>query len=293
MDSRHHRRKLYAYQVSTGTRQADLDIALDSNNGLPTGVWSNGTTIWVADFDDDKLYAYLLTDGTRQSTLDINITDNLSLQGIWSDGITIWVAQGLTTDPKILAYSMDDGSRIASRDFSLPAQPGSQRRPASGPTARPCGRADNAQNKVYAFNMPPSNDARLSSLTVSPRDIIGFDADRNVYALGVDSTVTQVTISATASHNGATVAISPRDTSSDAGHQVTLSAGVNDVDFIVTAEDGNTQNNYRVVIGRGVTNAYGWKAQDDLDGLKAAGNEAPWAIWGNATTIWVLDSTTL
>ena len=151
---------------------------------------------------------------------------------------------------------------------------------------------DNGQNKVFAFNMPPSNDARLSSLTVSPRDIIGFDADRNVYALGVDSTVTQVTISATASHNGATVAIFPRDASSDAGHQVTLSTGVNTVDFIVTAEDGDTQNNYRVVIGQGVTNAYGWKAQDDLDGLKAAGNEAPWAIWGNATTIWALDSAT-
>ena len=151
--------------------------------------------------------------------------------------------------------------------------------------------SDWMNDKVYAFNMPPSNDATLSTLTVSPRDIIGFDTDRNVYALGVDNnTVAQVTISATASHNGATVAISPRDTSSDAGHQVTLSAGVNDVNFIVTAEDGNTRKGYRVVIGRGVTAAYGWKAEDDLDGLKVAGNEAPWAIWGNATTIWVLDS---
>ena len=34
--------------------------------------------------------------------------------------------------------------------------------------------ADYNDHKVYAYNMPPSNDTRLSGLTVSPRDIIGF-----------------------------------------------------------------------------------------------------------------------
>ena len=282
--------KLFAYLVSNGTRQAASDISLHSDNELANGVWSNGTTIWVGDGDDKKLYAYLLADSSRQQSEEIDVASNLSPKGFWSDDTTMWVVEGVTGAPKILAYSMDDGTRIASRDFDTLA---------TAEVSEPVGlwsdgesmwTTDSFLAKVFAFNMPPSNDARLSSLTVSPRDIIGFDTDRNVYALGVDSTVSQVTISATASHGGATVAISPRDTSSDAGHQVTLSAGVNDVNFIVTAEDGNTRKGYRVVIGRGVTAAYGWKAEDDLDGLKVAGNEAPWAIWGNATTIWVLDS---
>ena len=281
---------LFAYLVSNGTRQAASDISLHSDNELANGVWSNGTTIWVGDGDDKKLYAYLLADSSRQQSEEIDVASNLSPKGFWSDDTTMWVVEGVNGAPKILAYSMDDGTRIASRDFDTLA---------TAEVSEPVGlwsdgesmwTTDSFLAKVFAFNMPPSNDARLSSLTVSPRDIIGFDTDRNVYALGVDSTVSQVTISATASHSGATVAISPRDTSSDAGHQVTLSAGVNDVNFIVTAEDGNTRKGYRVVIGRGVTAAYGWKAEDDLDGLKVAGNEAPWAIWGNATTIWVLDS---
>ena len=282
--------KLFAYLVSNGTRQAASDISLHSDNELANGVWSNGTTIWVGDGDDKKLYAYLLADSSRQQSEEIDVASNLSPKGFWSDDTTMWVVEGVNGAPKILAYSMDDGTRIASRDFDTLA---------TAEVSEPVGlwsdgesmwTTDSFLAKVFAFNMPPSNDAKLSSLTVSPRDIIGFATDRNVYALGVDSTVTQVTISATASHNGATVAIFPRDISSDAGHQVTLSAGVNDVNFIVTAEDGDTQKNYRVVIGQGVTGAYGWKAQDDLDGLKAAGNEAPWAIWGNATTIWALDS---
>ena len=287
--------KLYAYQVSNGARQASLDLDLHTDNYNSTGLWSDGTTVWVADFSDRKLYAYLLVGGTRQESRDIAIPGVLGPIGIWSDDITIWVTHYNLRG--IEAYNLDDGSRRASRDFNTPATAGVTTAAGIWSDGETMWMADtssetpdSSSEKVFAFNMPPSNDATLSGLTVSPRDIIGFATDRNVYALGVDSTVTQVTISATASHNGATVAISPRDTSSDAGHQVTLSAGVNDVNFIVTAEDGNTRKGYRVVIGRGVTAAYGWKAEDDLDGLKVAGNEAPWAIWGNATTIWVLDS---
>ena len=146
-----------------------------------------------------------------------------------------------------------------------------------------------AEIAVKGSAVSASDDATLSALTVSPRDIIGFAANRVKYSVGVASTVTQVTISATPNHSGATAVISPADASSDAGHQVTLAAGVNTVIIVVTAEDTTTVNSYQVVIGQGVTDTYGWKAQDDLDGLRAAGNETPWAIWGNATKIWTLD----
>ena len=135
-----------------------------------------------------------------------------------------------------------------------------------------------------------STDATLSAPTVSPRDIIGFAADRNAYSLGVASAVTQVTVSATPNHSGASAVIdtADADTMTD-GHQVNLSAGRNTVTVTVTAEDGNATEDYTITIGRGVTSAYGWKAEDDLDGLIAAGNDEPLGIWGNETTIWVLD----
>ena len=50
--------KLYAYALADGTYDPTRDIPLYSDNSGPTGVWSDGTTMWVADSGDDKLYAY-------------------------------------------------------------------------------------------------------------------------------------------------------------------------------------------------------------------------------------------
>ena len=72
------------------------------------------------------------------------------------------------------------------------------------------------------------------------------------------------------------------------GHQVALSAGANSVTVTVTAEDGTTKD-YTVSVNRGVTDAKGWQAGADLDGLIAAGNTNPVGVWSNDTTIWVAD----
>ena len=50
-----------------------------------------------------------------------------------------------------------------------------------------------------------SNDATLSGLSVSSEDVIGFDADRSSYQVGVDPTTMTATVSATANDSGATV----------------------------------------------------------------------------------------
>ena len=134
-----------------------------------------------------------------------------------------------------------------------------------------------------------STDATLSALTVSPKDLIGFTADRTSYEVGVASTVTQATITATKSHSAATVAYSTTDAETSAGHQVNLSAGRNEVTITVTAEDTTTTGTYTVSINRGVTAVFGWKASDDFDGLITAENNGPRGTWSDGTTIWVAD----
>ena len=134
-----------------------------------------------------------------------------------------------------------------------------------------------------------STDATLSALTVSPKDISGFAADRTSYEVGVASTVTQATITATKSHSAATVAYSTTDAETSAGHQVNLSAGRNEVTITVTAEDTTTTGTYTVSINRGVTAVFGWKASDDFDGLITAENNRPVDMWSDGTTMWVSD----
>ena len=98
---------------------------------------------------------------------------------------------------------------------------------------------DYDDDKVYAYNMPPSADHRLSDLTVSPKNLIGFATDRTSYEVGVASAVAQATITGTPANPNASVDYSGTDADAVAdGHQVNLSAGRNEVTVTVTAEDG-------------------------------------------------------
>ena len=146
---------------------------------------------------------------------------------------------------------------------------------------------------LTAYPLPAqaqSTDATLSSLTVSPRDITGFSSVRFAYDVGVASTVTEATITATATNSNADVSFDTPDSNDVTdGHQVALSAGWNTVTITVTAEDDSTQD-YTVSVNQGVAGNYDWRAQDDLDGLEAAGNKTAIGIWTNSTTIWVVDS---
>ena len=136
-----------------------------------------------------------------------------------------------------------------------------------------------------------SDDARLSALSVSPRDIIGFYGPHTSYEVGVDPTVDVATVSATVNHAGASLVIYPVDADTAVGgHQVGLLAGSNVVTVSVTAEDGLTKREYTLSVNRGVTDAKGWQAGADLDGLIDGRNEYPRGIWSDETTVWVADA---
>ena len=91
---------------------------LAAGNRRPKGIWSNGDTIWVADYSDEKIYAYALADGARRAHRDIDTlraAGNRHPRGIWSDNDTIWVADSL--DNKIYAYALADGARKPALDI--------------------------------------------------------------------------------------------------------------------------------------------------------------------------------
>ena len=100
------------------------------------------------------------------------------------------------------------------------------------------------------FRVDPSTDPTLSSLTVSPGDIVGFASDRVEYHVRVASTVTRVTITAEATDPQATVVFSVSDADGNAdGHQVDLIDGRVTVNVKVTAQDETTKT-YTVNVGQ-------------------------------------------
>ena len=112
----------------TGWKVADdLDGLIAAGNDSPQGIWSDGATMWVADFSGGKLYAYRLSDGARDSAKDfdtLSAAGNGSPTGIWSDGATMWVADFYGS--KVYAYRMSDGARDSAKDFDTLSAAGNE-----------------------------------------------------------------------------------------------------------------------------------------------------------------------
>ena len=96
--------------------------ALDSGNEAPTGVWSDGTTLWVAnnpDGDGDGVYAYDLESGERVEGLEFQLSErNRAPRGIWSDGKrVVWVSD--SGRDRLFAYDLETGERLEDHDIEL------------------------------------------------------------------------------------------------------------------------------------------------------------------------------
>ena len=132
---------------------------------------------------------------------------------------------------------------------------------------------------------------KLSSLVVSPKDIDGFDPDVADYIVGLAANVSEATITATPNRSDATITINNTGVTGGVAHSVTLSTGLNTFEVVVTSpDDVNEQTTYTVYIGRGTASHGGWKAADDVDSLRSAGNTNPSGIWSSGATVWIADA---
>ena len=145
----------------------------------PRDLWSDGTTLWVADDTDDKLYAYRMSDKTRDSTKDFTLdARNNSPRGLWSDGTTMWVADG--GGDKLYAYKMSDRTRDSAKDFFNTLYTAGNRDPqgiwSDGTTMWV---ADSVDNKLYAYvlaSMARDSDKEIT-LATGNRDPRGLWSD--------------------------------------------------------------------------------------------------------------------
>ena len=301
--------KVYAYALSDGTRQdgaggtTDLELDLHSDNGSPSGIWSNGLNIWVADSADDKLYAYSLSGRTRKAHLDFDLhADNANPAGIWSDGLNIWVAD--SADGKLYAYKStggsDFGTRDSARDFTLtPNNDGPRGLWSDGDTMWVSNDGSDEGDKVFSYNMPPSSNARLSGVAFSGDhdfDAGDFGPDTDLYLVGFANATASTTVTATPSDAGATVAITMRnDVASQTETPVTANTVALEthkltiITITVTAEDGVATRQYKFYAGRESTAAKEWKVVEDFNWFDHGG-VYPAGVWSDGATMWVADS---
>ena len=103
----------------------DRDIEeLDGGNDRATGVWSDGTTLWVADNADgagDAVYAYDRESGERVEEREFTLAEtNRAPRGFWSDRSVVWVSD--SGRERLFAYDLATGERLEEREFELPRE---------------------------------------------------------------------------------------------------------------------------------------------------------------------------
>ena len=104
------------------TVKRDIE-ALDGGNDWPTGLWSDGETLWIAENGqgaDDEVYAYDLTSGERVEEREFDLAEaNRAPRGVWSDRSVVWVSD--SGRERLFAYRLADGERVEEREFALAA----------------------------------------------------------------------------------------------------------------------------------------------------------------------------
>ena len=103
------------------TVKRDIE-GLASGNDSATGMWSDGTTLWLVDNPDgagDAVYAYNAMTGERVEDREFELDErNRAPRGIWSDGEgVVWVSD--SGRDHLFAYDLASGDHLTERDIEL------------------------------------------------------------------------------------------------------------------------------------------------------------------------------
>ena len=260
------------------------DFSFPPSNDGPGGIWSDGTTMWVADSNDGKIFAYNLSSKQRDASKDfdtLSAAGNIDPNGIWSDGTIMWVAD--SNDGKIFAYNLSSKQRDASKDFDTLSAAGNIDPNGIWSDGTTMWVADGFDNKIYAYSVADKQrDAA--------KDFDTLSAAGNIDPDGIWSDDTTMWV---ADYNDGKIyaydmATKQRDASKDFD---TLSAAGN-IDPENIWSDGTTM----WVVDNSSIKIYAYSlatkqrdSGEDFDTLITAGNTSPQGIWSEGKSMWVAD----
>jgi len=170
---------------------------LDPENEHPTGIWSDGETIWVlenASSGPDRLFAYNLLTGERIEEAEFELDSrNRFAHGIWSDGEVIWIAD--SGQDKLFAYRLGDGARLSEQDIELNERNRDPRGISSDGTSMYV--VDSNKDALFVYDLSSGElltEFELDSLNRSPRGVwsdgatiwISDDGAKRVFAYRIE-----------------------------------------------------------------------------------------------------------
>ena len=266
-------------------------------NSYPFGMWSDGTTMWVADQISHKIYAYDLASRARDASKDFDTlvaAGNDAPRGMWSDGTTMWVADAV--DGKLYAYDLASRARDASKDFDTLVAAGNNWPQGMWSDGTTMWVADAVDDRIYAYDL--ASRARDASKDFNTLVGVGNDAPRGMWSDGTTMWVVDAYDKKIYAYDLASKAW---DASKDFN---TLANNSNDrptgiwsdgtTMWVADVYDGDYDRQISADYDRKIY-AYGLasKARDaskDFNTLAGTGNDSPRGMWSDGTTMWVADT---
>ena len=293
--------KLYAYNLASKQREPtkDFNTLAAAGNDYPRGIWSDGTTMWVSDpyGNRDKIYAYRQPPApSGDNVLKTLRLTNLLNFGTFSTSTTNYTGAVATTTTVTTVTAVANHAQAsvsilpADADGATAGHQVALAEGANTITITVTAENGSVKNYTVAVTRPPrSGDNNLQSLSVSDAALWpAFLPIGARYTANVDHAVAATTVTASARHPAATLALSPPDADANTiGHQVVLSEGNNIITVTVTASNGDTKD-YVLTIRRASIGMTGWNPLRDFDLVST--NTAPRGIWSDGETIWVADN---
>ena len=162
----------------------DFNTLTAAGNTWPQGIWSDGETMWVVDFIEEKIYAYDLATKARVPGKDfdtLKAAGNAWPQGIWSDGTTMWAADFI--EEKIYAYDLATKARVPDKDFDTLKAAGNTSPQGIWSDGTTMWAADFIEEKIYAYDL-------ATKARVPDKDFDTLKAAGNTWPQGIwsDST---------------------------------------------------------------------------------------------------------
>ena len=155
----------------------------NAHNYNPTGIWSDGSAMWVADWDDGKLYAYDRDGKGRVVSKEfdgLRAAGNDNPTGIWSDGSTMWVAD--SDDDKLYAYLTGSRAWDTSRDFDTLRAAGNRAPWGVWSDESTIWVADSDDVKLYAYDL--ASKARVAASDFNTLSAAGNDHPTGIWSDG-------------------------------------------------------------------------------------------------------------
>ena len=141
---------------------------------------------------------------------------------------------------------------------------------------------------IEANDVPLSNDATLSTLSLSGIDIGTFSSGTTDYSAIVEYDVASTTVTADPNDDGASVAVADANGATyGTSRQVSLSSGDNEITVTVTAEDENAMKVYTVTVTRAEPDVAWGERLPDRD-IVLDSDAIPTGLWADDTNAWVI-----